>query len=189
MTNWARKPYPTSADVAGWTGYNSGGGTTQSVGPELNGTRGTWRMTVGSSGTIAYAATLGYEYQGTGISLPGGVSVTPSIYVRASKSGTYQLTCQYFAVTTDLGGCTGTAQIAVPANTWTRLTASEQMTPTSADRMNIRAQYLSGTSWAPGDWFETTMVSTATGGYADGNSPNWVWNGSVNASTSTGPSL
>ena len=47
---------------------------------------------------------------------------------------------------------------------------------------------------AAGAWLEVTkaFVTTGnsfTGNYADGNSPNWTWNGTPNASTSTGPPL
>lgn len=34
-----------------------------------------------------------------------------------------------------------------------------------------------------------TVQGTTAPNYADGNSPSWVWNGTANASTSTGPAL
>ncbi len=44
-----------------------------------------------------------------------------------------------------------------------------------------------------GSWFEVSKVMWVkdeyNGLYADGNSPGWIWNGTPNNSTSTGPSL
>jgi prepilin-type N-terminal cleavage/methylation domain-containing protein len=43
----------------------------------------------------------------------------------------------------------------------------------------------------PTVYFDNLMIveNNYTGSYADGNSPNWIWNGTANNSTSTGPVL
>ena len=66
--------------------------------------------------------------------------------------------------------------------------------PAGTGCMRIIA-YLSTGTWAVGDTLDTwdTQViqtdTTSLFGYADGSSANWVWNGTANASTSTGPPL
>lgn len=184
VTNLAIKPYPKSGSGA-WTGYSGAGGVTMAVSPNSNGTRAAWRMTSGAAG-ISTSATVGFGYQGADIVVSPGMTVWPSIYVQSNKAGTYTLFCQFFNVTVQTGLCPA-SNVSVPANTWVRLGGSSVTVPASTDRMNIRAQYVSGTTWVSGDWIDATMVSTASGGYADGDSTDWVWNGTANNSTSTGP--
>lgn len=173
--------------TSGWTGYNAAGGQTFGVGPQqLDGDR-TWRMTSGAGG-ISAGASLGYEYQGTGIAVAPGDKIIPSLYVRASKAGTYRICAQFFNGTTFTNSYSA-ATTAVAANTWVRLVGTEHIVTAPNDRMNIRTCYVSGTTWASGDWFELTRISTAPGEYADGDSPSWVWTGTPNASVSTGPQL
>ena len=80
--------------------------------------------------------------------------------------------------------------IAVPANVWTRLTATVR-TPVGAGSMGVGL--IAGDSFNAGDvvYADGFMLvnSTSTYTYADGSSSNWVWNGTPNASTSTGPPL
>jgi prepilin-type N-terminal cleavage/methylation domain-containing protein len=49
--------------------------------------------------------------------------------------------------------------------------------------------YHGGMSGAGDVWYDDIMITegTTSYAYADGNSANWVWNGSMNLSTSTGP--
>lgn len=185
VVNLAKNPVANT--TSGWTGYNAAGGSSFAIGPQqLDGDR-SWRITAGSNG-ISAGASVGYEYQGLGIAVSPGDRVTPSVYVRASKAGTYRICVQYFNGTTQTGSYSS-SNLAVSANTWTRIYGTEQVVASPTDRMNIRACYVSGTTWASGDWFEVTRISTAPGGYADGDSANWIWDGVPHASTSRGPSL
>jgi prepilin-type N-terminal cleavage/methylation domain-containing protein len=85
------------------------------------------------------------------------------------------------------GASSGT--VAIPANAWTKVTgtytAPLDMRPTQIGAYNLAV--------VAGDtvWFDEFLVekSATLHNYADGNSPNWVWNGSVNNATSTGPPL
>lgn len=185
-TNLAKNP-ALRAGSAGWTQYNPANGYTTSAVPGANGAASAWRMTMGSAG-LSVGSSLGYEYQGTGIQVTPGLTIYPSIYTRSTQSGNFAIMCQFFNVTTLVADCPR-ASSAVAANAWTRLGGSAVTVPATADRMNIRVYYVGGATFAAGDTWDATMVSTAPGGYADGSSPNWVWNGAANASTSTGPAL
>jgi len=190
VTNYAKRPYP-NGDASVWTGYNVAGGHTLGLTPMGTAPNGkdTYRFTAGAAGFSALM-TIGLEYQGTAIALPAGASISPSIYVRSSKAGTYRLLHQYYNGTTSVTDQYG-ANTTVPANTWVRLIASPAnlTVPSPADRMSIRAQYTSGTTWAQNDWIEVTQVSTAAGEYVDPDNQNWSWTGAANVSTSTGPAL
>ncbi len=186
VVNLARNPFIRGANTTGWTGFNPSGGSAFSISPNTNGSKGAWRLTAGAPG-IGANTTVGYEYQGTGITVTPGTTVYPTIYVQSSKAGTFNVWYSFYQNTTGVGAGNGT-NVAVSANAWVRLTTSAGVTvPPTADRMTIRAQYMSGATWTTGDWMESTMVSTAPGAYADGDSTDWVWNGALNASTSTGP--
>ncbi|MBC7869011.1 prepilin-type N-terminal cleavage/methylation domain-containing protein [Candidatus Saccharibacteria bacterium] len=187
VTNNAKNPYIKSGVTVGWSGYNPLGGQAFSTSPSSNGIRGAWRMTSGPAG-IGSGSTTGYEYQGTGIIVTAGSTIYPSIYAQASQSGIYTVNCQFFNGTVLTGNCPPN-NTNLSANTWVRLSDGAVTVPAATDRMNIRAQYVSGSSLVAGDWIDVTMVSTAQGGYADGDSLDWIWNGAPNNSTSTGPSI
>lgn len=190
VTNLAKRPTPTGGSAAGWSGYSAAGGYTISTVENAWGNNYAYRWTMGSAGFSA-TGNLGLEYNGTTIAIGSGESVTASIYVRSSKSGSYDTVCQFFNnVPTQLtGSCPMANPVTIPANTWVRLEAPTVSTPSGTDRMNIRARYRFGTTWAAGDWIDVTGVSTAPGAYADGDSPGWIWNGAPGLSTSTGPQL
>ena len=72
-------------------------------------------------------------------------------------------------------------------------TYSHRVTVTApAGSSVLRARFYNGANTGGGNvyWDRIMIVEGAyTGGYADGNSANWIWNGSPNNSTSTGPAL
>ena len=86
-------------------------------------------------------------------------------------------------------GCTGSpSPVSIPANVWTKVAAtctfSQDSTSIRVGGYNLEVQ--------PGDtlWFDEFMVTKGSvTSYADGNSSNWVWNGTPNSSSSTGPAL
>lgn len=79
------------------------------------------------------------------------------------------------------------ASVAVPANTWTKVSGTFTAT------LDLYVSQIGGYNLlvVTGDtvWFDTFMVekSTSASNFADGDSPNWAWNGAANSSTSTGP--
>lgn len=77
------------------------------------------------------------------------------------------------------------------ANSWVRLVRT--YTPPASGYLTVGTWYSSSSTYPAGATLDFTglMVTTGstTGNYADGNSPNWAWNGSVNASSSSGPAL
>ncbi len=189
VINYVKRPTPPGGDTTGYTGYNAAGGHTAS--PVINAWNGKYafRYTAGAAG-FSTNLTIGYEYQGTGIAVSANTTIYPSIHVRSNKAGNYRLNLSFFNGTTGVASPAVISTVAVPLNTWVRLVADQEVVvPSPADRMSIRAQYVSGTTWATNDWIDVTGVSTAPGAYADGDSPNWVWTGTAGYSTSTGPQL
>ncbi|MES2630740.1 MAG: prepilin-type N-terminal cleavage/methylation domain-containing protein [Patescibacteria group bacterium] len=189
VTNLVKRPTPPGGDTTGWTGYNAAGGhTVAAVAGAWNG-KYSYRYTSGAAGFSA-SSTIGFEYQGTGIAVPANAVIYPSIHVRSNKAGNYRLSISFYNGTTGVSGTAVISTVAVPANTWIRLTTDQEVTvPSPADRMTIRASYVSGTAWVGGDWIEVSGASTAQGAYGDGDSANWIWTGTAGYSTSTGPQL
>ena len=83
----------------------------------------------------------------------------------------------------------------IPAGAWTRI-STVYTVPAGVGTMHVvfdTSGSLSGgaTAWSPGDTLDITGIMITKGStlynFADGNSANWVWNGTPNASTSTGP--
>ncbi len=63
--------------------------------------------------------------------------------------------------------------------------------PAGAASVGLNANRVSGGSATATDTYcaDNVMLTTETANFADGMSSNWVWNGTVNDSTSTGPPL
>jgi len=74
------------------------------------------------------------------------------------------------------------------STSWTQVSFTAQ-TPvgTAFDHISFYFAGTSGDSW----WLDDVMVTKGSTAYnyGDGNSANWVWNGTPNNSTSTGPAL
>ncbi len=122
---------------------------------------------------------------------PSESTYTLSAWIRTSKTLDYRLSAERRDSTGANIGTLGSSMVTVPANTWTRLTL--QM-PSLANIDRLTFCIYSGTnSWVAGDWVDYDGLMVTKGSnvptYADGSSPNWMWNGAVNNSTSTGPPL
>ena len=135
----------------------------------------------------------------SGVSAGGVVAASPgqvfsgSAYVRSSKAQRVKLQLQWLNSGAGGSGVHNSDSITLQPNTWTRLTVSGAA-PT--ETVSVRLDLDGGSSpvqWASGDTIDITMLMVTEGdtiyNYADGNSTNWVWNGTANASTSTGPAL
>ena len=121
-----------------------------------------------------------------------GKTYTASGYLRASwAGGTFNLNLvPYSSTWTYTGGEVYGSPITLSANTWTRFTAT-LTAPAGTDNMTVRLRAAGGTlppvnASLDADAFMLTEGTSAPS-YADGNSTNWVWNGTPNNSTSTGP--
>lgn len=75
------------------------------------------------------------------------------------------------------------------SSSWQRLQTQPVVLPANATRpgFQIRANLADPTPFVVDAAMITETNSVQV--YADGNSPNWVWNGATNTSTSTGPPL
>ncbi|HWT39926.1 MAG TPA: type II secretion system protein [Dongiaceae bacterium] len=129
----------------------------------------------------------------TGVPVTAGTSYMISGYVRWSGTtvpSAYVVYAWYDSSNNRIGSNTaGTTFTTSSANTWYRV--SQAVTaPSGAVRMGVTFRRNVGTN-AIGDTFDLAAPMVTTGStlytYADGNSTNWIWNGTADGSTSTGP--
>lgn len=87
-------------------------------------------------------------------------------------------------------GCSTTPAGALSTTTWSEVVIQGCTTP-NVTMNSIGIQITPGQSWLATDGIEIdaemVVKASTVPAFADGNSPNWVWNGTVNNSTSTGP--
>ena len=84
-----------------------------------------------------------------------------------------------------------TSTTSVP-NGWVRVSSTVTI-PSGGNYLVFMIRSSSASYDAVGDTYDVTGLMVTQGStvynYADGNSPNWIWNGTSNAATSTGPVL
>lgn len=119
---------------------------------------------------------------------PGAYILDYMVYSPAARTSVY---FDWTDTATGQGGSQVDFQ-SISANTWTRISGSITISGTSSSSVAIYLHNNGGPN-ASGqvvfiDAIMLTQGSTLYN-YADGSSPNWVWNGTANASTSTGPPL
>lgn len=188
VTNLATNPSFESVT----TGYNLYNGATISrqavgdassgsyVGRILKGTAGTGLM------TLIYPITWG---QNEPVSVRFKVRLAPG----SNTSNTIVTNIQGYNGGSGIGAATGgttTPAGALSTGTWSEVVMQGYTTPNVA--MNRIGVYIStGQSWAATDGIEIDSVmvvkASTVPAFADGNSLNWVWDGTVNNSSSTGP--
>ena len=165
---------------------------------------GTWSTTVKRSGNQsreAHNTTTGTSLlslyavggsDGNGSIVPPGKTYSISLYFRSDVPHTGRISCNFRSQPSGTWGSSVTSStITGTSGSWTRATLTGCIAPADADRMRVGA-YVVATSSQPANtsaWVDDFMITEGPGfpDYADGNSPNWVWNGTPNASTSTGP--
>lgn len=109
-----------------------------------------------------------------------------SLWIYSTKAGTLASYCDGAKVADGTGAGLSTGTISIPANTWTKMTA----TATASVDMYVAQCGGYNLSVVAGDkvWFDEFMLNSGTAaGYADGGSSDWAWTGTANASYSTGP--
>jgi prepilin-type N-terminal cleavage/methylation domain-containing protein len=157
--------------------------------------RKTWTTAPAGNGDTGFNNSLANS-SGTnsqGMPVIGGHTYTFSSYLRASSGGKIAYIQLYWhAADGTYISYSGSPSSALSAGVWTRLTFTTTA-PANAATLGMVSDVDSGTLWTVGDTLDGTGLMITDGGmlynYADGNSSNWRWNGTSNASTSTGPPL
>jgi prepilin-type N-terminal cleavage/methylation domain-containing protein len=163
----------------------------------------TWDSTKARSGThsvssasLSSSMTLLSLYavgtpDGTDLPVAGNTTYTIAIYFTADVAHSGQLAYNFRVGGSYVGGVYG-AWTTGSVGSWTRATMTVT-SPTGADMLGVGVSVNASVAQPAGTRAYVDDLTITTGGsvlnYADGNSPNWVWNGTPNASTSTGPPL
>lgn len=109
-----------------------------------------------------------------------------SLWVYSTKAGNLTGYCDATKVADGTGAGLMGGTTAIPANTWTKMSASV----TASVDMYVGQCGGYNLTVVAGDklWFDEFMMNKgALAAYADGDSPDWAWTGTPNASYSTGP--
>ena len=145
----------------------------RSAGSAIDGSYG-MRVSTPASGTVSSGINLGIPS-----AMTAGQVRTYSVKVRAVTAGTYQLSVQGTA------SALASSSITLAAGQVGRVSYTHTATATG----NAVA-YVLRTALAAYEYdVDSIMVTDGPNlyAYADGNTASWIWNGTANASTSTGP--
>jgi prepilin-type N-terminal cleavage/methylation domain-containing protein len=189
ITNLATNPNFESG-VSGWPAYQ--GTVTQSSVWSANGTYSA-KVTPNSSSAWDSFISIGASNSLIGLSVGSTYVVSATINLTAAQTGTLDGRARGITIYTWVGGVPsliGQSAYATNAVGSTRLSQTFTV-PASATGVQIRL-YNGGSSTADNSvYWDSVMItqSSTQYTYADGNSPNWVWNMGTNSSTSTGPPL
>ena len=91
-------------------------------------------------------------------------------------------------------GASASSSVSAPSGQWVRLSYTVTV-PVGATKLSVMVtrSTASTNDYAVNDTFDATGLMVTSGptlyNYADGSSPNWVWNGTAGSATSTGPLL
>jgi prepilin-type N-terminal cleavage/methylation domain-containing protein len=175
-----------------WFGSGGGSGTLGTTNlASLYGSLGfrkTWTVAGGGQDT-------GYQYNQP-VPVTPGTTYSFSVYMRCSVATDHKLwvnwydTSNTFISTSNFNGVNPTS---IAANVWQRMSFSSAAPANAVTVGIVWGPYPN--SGSPGstvgetldaDGLMVTKGSTLYN-YSDGSSPNWIWNGTANSSTSTGP--
>lgn len=191
VTNLVTNP-SVEADTSGW-GYSVYSGSSVSSG------RSTLAAHDGSYGVrmtwLADSASVsggnGYYFRGIPVSV--GATYTASMWVRPSSAQTMQLNVEAYNASSQRVAMMYGLATTISAGRWTRLSQAFNVSDSTTATVVITAYQSGGSAlWKTNDTLDADSVMLTTGstlyGYADPliNS-SWIWNGTANASTSTGP--
>lgn len=190
ITNLATNPKPVAGSPGGYAGWPGvGGAVTSGIYNDPLLSRTVWRMTW----TTGSTSNGGSYWQSDPVIIPG-VRYQISQTIRSSKDQTVTP----LIVWVNPAASAETGNVSMGATSLTagvsRRIGASGVAPPGTGRMRIIA-YSNSAKWEAGNTLDTwdTLIArsddTTLFNYADGSSPNWIWNGTANASTSTGPAL
>lgn len=137
---------------------------------------------------------------GSASSLPSGIApgstytISGTIHVPTAQTGTLDTTRARGITVYSWNGATastaGQSTVASNSTGSTRISVTFTV-PSNATALEIRLYNGATNSAANYIYWDAIMLTSGstTHSYADGNSPDWTWNGTANNSTSTGPPL
>lgn len=139
------------------------------------------------------AAGGGGSYYGTAAanmgSLMAGTTYTVSAYLRSSRAVSSRVSIEWKNDSGIISSSSGS--YVTLSGSWQRLSA-QGVAPAGVTRATVTF-YVSGSPWVANDTQDVDSIMMTEGGtvynYSSGDSTNWLWNGTPNASTSTGPAL
>jgi len=180
ITNLVTNP-SVETNGTSWNSYTNGGSTMSRV--SGGAFSGTWfyrvQFTASGNGGI-------YFYH---LSVQPNTQYTLSGRVRVNNSHTVAASIEWYNSSSSILGGNNGSPVALTPNTWTQLSVSG-VAPATADFLTLTF-YISSGTWSVGDTLDGDAIMGIQGSndyiFADGNSANWIWNGVVNNSTSTGP--
>lgn len=186
VTNYAANPNAAGASVAA---FGQAGASPIAVTRSIASDRshnGPTSLKVDVTGVSGYTGAMARP-PANSLQVNAGEKVQWSLWVYSTKAGTPTIYWEGSKVSDGsyTGGSAGT--ISIPADTWTKVTG----TYTPAIGVYVSQAGIYNLTVAAGDtlWFDEFMVTkgSALPNYADGDSPSWLWNGTPNNATSTGP--
>lgn len=175
VTNMLTNPNFDLGVTTGWVGTNAT--ISLSTAQAHSGTNSLKVVTNGSvaaEGVIAVVPSPG--------TMPGN-TYSDGIWVWAPTGSTL-----YLVTRTSGAAAQDSAQTIITGNnTWQFYTANNKLAQSDATslQIHVRTKSVQSTTFYVDDGI--VIQGTQVTGYGDGNTPNWVWNGAPNASTSTGP--
>ncbi len=180
--------------------------TNQAINPSLETTTSGWGGYGNAPGllrvnTIAQSGSYSYRIAPTGAGFNGSQQLMSGLTAGAEYTGSAwfnrnagtagaQLAIEWRNAGGIVGSSSNSASLSATTGTWQRLTVTGTA-PATSDRAYLITRYTSGVANVDIMFVDSMMFTTgpAVPSYADGTSPNWVWNGTVQNSTSTGPAF
>lgn len=189
VTNLATNP--SAENASGWLSNNgSVYPKTWDTSKARSGMHSVSAANVSSSAQLLSLYDVGTS-SGGGISVVGGTTYTTSIYFTADVAHSARIGCSFRAG----GSYTAVVYNSATngsAGTWSRALHT-CTSPAGADLLRIIVTVDASLAQPAGTrgYVDDLMVtaSSSAAAYADGSSPNWIWNGGAHSSTSTGPAL
>lgn len=194
VTNLVRNP-SAQTDLANFNTY-AGGGAAANFTRETTGgysgnafARQTW--------TQAQTAVSAFGPHQSVVDVIPGQPYTGSMWVRSSKAQRINLSFEWYTAADGFNGLEYGTPVSLAANTWTRISITNKIAPANTYRVALfprndnNGNGANGSLWTNTNTFDVDAVmltqGTALHGFADGSTANWVWNGTANSSSSTGP--
>ncbi len=185
VTNLAINPSATAT-----TGYSAAGAAGSTAIVNSTGYSGNTfiRRTFSAAGAGGQYYTIGSS---ASPSVTPGKSYTASVWMRGSSAVNTRAAIEWKNSSGIISSSNGT-YVAANASSWRKIVVTG-VAPAAATHVTI-TMYISGSpQWIIGDYQDIDAVMFTEGSreyaYADGSTENWIWNGTPNASTSTGPGL